>query len=148
MQVCRQRICVTHLGTHWVCVRDLWIWWGIFLNQQVLTLKFPLLLQLGPFRDLPSAAVFFGPRGVWHTWEPEQVPALACGLSWSRFHPVLYSEPLWVRDLTSRTWQSRDSLSGPRFPSRGSSFARKFAGASHLLLGRFLRIEALAGICI
>lgn len=112
-----------------------------FLIQQVLALKFPMFLQLGPFRDLPSVAVFAGPRSVWHTWEPEQSPALACGLSWSRLHPVLYSEPLWVRDLASRTWQSRDSLSVPKFPSRGSSFARKFAGASHLLLGRFLGLR-------
>lgn len=135
------------LGHHWVCVRDLWMWWEVFLNQQVLALKFPVFLQMGLFRDLPSAAAFARPRSVWHTWEPEQAPATACGLSWSRLHPFLYSEPLWVSDWASRTLQTRDSLRVPRFPSGGSSFARKFERASYFLLGKFVRIDALAEIC-
>lgn len=110
--------------------------------------KIPSVSKMGLFRNLPSAAVFAGPRGVWHTWEPGQAPALACGLSWSRLHPVLYSEPLWVSDQASRTLQGRDSPWVPRFPSGGGSFTRKFAGASHLLLGKILRTEALARICI
>lgn len=84
-----------------------------------MALKFPVFLQTGQLRDLPSAADFPRAGGVWHTWEPEQAPAFACGLFWSSLHPVLYSEPLPVSEWTSRTLQTWGSLRVPRFPSGG-----------------------------
>lgn len=115
MQVCRQRKWVRHTWAPLLCVRDLWIGWGLFyLNQQVLALKFPVFLQMGPFRDLPPAAVPSRARAVWHTWEAEQAPAFFCGLSWPRLRPVLYSVSKWlsIQDLAhqGQPWSSQTPI--------------------------------------
>lgn len=105
--------------------------WGIcgydegFFKPTSAGFKIPSVSTDWTIQESSFCSSFSRPRGVWHTWEPEQAPALACGLSWSRLHPVLYSEPLWVSDQASRTLQSRDSLWVPRFPAGGGSFTRK-----------------------